>query len=137
MALATLSSASQDGRLAEKLSEVQQTGTHPSAPQIVDSSEQVVVSPRQQELLAQHKSLVEQQRDMQRRLDQFPVDKSHVPVPPAANASAKQRPGAALAFRELREVHSSLTTENQRLNAELARLLARASSASTMPPPPS
>jgi len=134
MALNTLSSASQDGRLQEKLSEVQQKGMDLSVPasepvaQAADSSEQQALSPRQQELLAQKQSLIEQQRDMQQRLGQLQ------PVAPAAKASAKQRPGAASAFRELREVHQSLTTENARLNAELARLLARASSSSSLHP---
>jgi len=138
MALATLSSASQDGRLAEKLSEVQQNkGTpvlDPTSEPAAQAEEQVL-SPRQQELLAQQKSLVEQQRDMQQRLGQLQAEKSFTPVAPAAKPTGKQRPGASTtAFRELREVHASLSTENVRLNAELARLLARASSSGSLPP---
>lgn len=126
MALQTLSSASQDGRLAEKLIKFQQ---NQEVAQAADASERQAFSPRQQDLLAQQKSLMNQQRDMQQRLGQF------TPVAPSAPASSKQFPGEqATTFRELREVHQSLTTENARLNAELARLLARASSSSSLPP---
>lgn len=108
------------------------------------------LSPRHADLLEKQKGLLEQQRTMQDHLKKL-RDVSLVPVPPPTSKPPGKRPVGGIGtlreikdihgkqltddthpecggatFHELRELNTTLSAENTRLNTELSRLLARA-----------
>lgn len=104
--------------------EVLQTGETGSAPP---------KSPRHQELLSRQQELLDQKRIMEQRLAELQATKAAPlvpvaplsPAPPSRPRPAAKRPGpSGIAFKEIRQVHQSLSSENARLHNELSRLVA-------------
>lgn len=85
-------------------------------------------SSRHADLLAKQRALLEQKQAYEAQLRELKDKSAFKPVPPSGSKPFSKRPlGATVNYRELKEVNASLCQENSRLNAEMARLLARLS----------
>jgi len=83
-------------------------------------------SSRHADLLMKQRELLEQKQAYEAQLRELKAKKSLKPVPPSGSKPSSKRPlGSTVSYRELKEVNSGLCQENARLNAEMARLLAR------------
>jgi len=83
-------------------------------------------SSRHADLLMKQRELLEQKQAYEAQLRELKAKKSLKPVPPSGSKPSSKRPlGSTVSYRELKEVNSGLCSENARLNAEMARLLAR------------